>query len=204
VTSPLHDDQATSARTRPLRELGDIFDALERLPVPIFAIDRNMTIRWLNSASRRLVGDREGEPFTEVLDPGSIPIANQAFAQKIVGNVASTEYDVTLRKRDGTLVRAEISSVPFRGNQSIAGVFGLAAIDEQTPPPRAADGEVSLTPRQAQVLHLLARGCSTEQMADELGVAEDTIRNHIRAIFRRLDVHSRLEAVIVAHEHRLI
>jgi PAS domain S-box-containing protein len=110
--------------TRQLRDLGDIFDALERLPVPIFAIDRDMTIRWLNSASRELVGDREGDPFTEVLDPGSIPAANQAFAQKVLGNIPSTEYDVTLRTRDGTLVRAEISSVPVRGGQSIAGVFG--------------------------------------------------------------------------------
>jgi DNA-binding CsgD family transcriptional regulator len=191
-------------RTRPLRDLGDVFDALERLPVPIFAIDRDMTIRWLNGASRELVGDREGDPFTEVLEPGSVPAANQAFAQKVLGNVPSTEYEVTLRKRDGTLVSAEISSVPVRGGQSIAGVFGLVAVDEQAPPKRAADGEVSLTPRQAQVMHLLARGCSTEQMADELGVAQDTIRNHVRAILRRLGVHSRLEAVIEAHQRRLV
>ena len=41
-------------------------------------------------------------------------------------------------------------------------------------------------------------------MADELGVAQDTIRNHVRAILRRLGVHSRLEAVIEAHERRLV
>ncbi len=191
-------------RTRPLHELGDIFDALERLPVPIFAIDRDMTIRWLNRASRELVGDHEGNPFTDVLEPGSVPTANRAFAQKIVGNVASTEYEVTLRKRDGSLVRAEVSSVPVHGDRNIAGVFGLVTLDDQAPPPRATDGEITLTPRQAQVLHLLARGCSTEQMADELGVAPDTVRNHVRAILRRLGVHSRLEAVIEAHRRRLV
>jgi PAS domain S-box-containing protein len=198
------DDSTNGRRTRPLRELGDIFDALERLPVPIFAINRDMTIQWLNRAARQLVGDLEGRPFTDVLEPGSVPLARQAFAQKIVGNVASTEYDLTLRTRDGTPVRAEISSVPVRGGQSIAGVFGLVSVDEQAVPARAADGEVSLTPRQAQVLHLLARGCSTEQMADELGVARETVRNHVRAILRRLGVHSRLEAVIEAHERRLV
>lgn len=192
------------ARTRPLRELGDIFDALERLPVPIFAIDRDMTLRWMNRASRELVGDCEGENFANVLEPGSVPVANRAFAGKILGTVASTEYEVTLRRRDGGLVRAEISSVPVCGDHRIAGVFGLAEIDEQARPGRATDGEVSLTPRQAQVLHLLARGCSTEQMADELGVAVDTVRNHIRAILRRLGVHSRLEAVIEAHERHLV
>jgi PAS domain S-box-containing protein len=196
-------DQA-GTRTRSLRELGDILDALERLPVPIFAADRDMRIRWLNQAAREIVGDREGEKFTELLEPGSVPVANQAFAQKIVGSVESTEYRVTLRTKDGTLVRAEISSVAIRGSQTIAGVFGLATIDEQVPRAPAADADVSLTPRQAQVLQLLARGCSTEQMADQLGVAHDTIRNHVRAILRRLGVHSRLEAVIEAHQRGLV
>jgi PAS domain S-box-containing protein len=191
-------------RTHPLQELGDILDALERLPVPIFAIGRDTTIRWLNRASRELVGDREGERFTNVLEPGSVPVASQAFAQKILGTVASTEYEVTLRTRDGGLVRAEVSTVPVRGGHRIAGVFGLAEIDEQATVARATDGEVSLTPRQAQVLHLLARGCSTEQMADELGVAVETVRNHIRAILRRLGAHSRLEAVLEAHNRGLV
>jgi DNA-binding CsgD family transcriptional regulator len=191
-------------QTRPLRELGDILDALERLPVPVFALDHATTIRWLNRASRELVGDREGERFTNVLEPGSIPVASQAHARKILGSVASTEYEVTLRKQDGSLARAEISSVPIHDGESITGVFGLVEVDEGTPSARAADGEVSLTPRQAQVLHLLARGCSTEQMADELGVAVDTVRNHVRDVLRRLGVHSRLEAVIQAHERRLV
>src|SRR3954453_9351316 len=107
-------------RARPLRDLGHIFEALERLPVPTFAVGRDMTIRWLNAASRELVGDRVGERFTNVLEAGSVSAAKQAFAKKLVGTVASTEYDVTLRKRDGTLVRAEISSVPVHGDRSIA------------------------------------------------------------------------------------
>lgn len=195
---------STGLRTQPLEDLGDIPDALERLPVPIFAINRNMTIRWLNSASRELIGDCVGERFESVLEPGSVPVATQAFARKILGRVASTEYEVTLRRRDGTLVRAEISSVPVNGGRSVAGVFGLAEVNEDAPPTRASDGQISLTPRQAQVLHLLARGCSTEQMADELGVAVDTVRNHVRDVLRRLGVHSRLEAVIEAHERRLV
>jgi PAS domain S-box-containing protein len=198
------DDSANGLRTRPLEELGDIFDALERLPVPIFAVGRNGVIRWLNRAARELVGDREGHQFADVLEPGSVPAAKDAFAQKLVGDVPSTEYEVTLRSQDGSLVRAEVSSVAVRDDETIAGVFGLVAIDPEMSPMRATDGEVSLTPRQAQVLQLLARGCSTEQMADELGIAPETVRNHVRAILHRLGVHSRLEAVIEAHNRRLV
>ena len=160
-------------------------------------------IRWLNRASREIIGDRAGEPFAAVLEPGSVPTAKQAFAQKIVGDIPSTEYEVTLRAVDGTLVRAEVSTVVVRDDESIAGVFGLATIDTEAPT-RTADSQVELTPRQAQVLHLLARGCSTEQMAEELGIAQDTVRNHVREILHRLGVHSRLEAVIEAHERRLV
>jgi PAS domain S-box-containing protein len=198
--SNLEDGSSTLA----LRALGDILDALERLPVPVFAIDRDMTIRWLNSASQALVGAREGEQFTDLLEPASVPAAKQAFAQKVVGNVASTEYEVTLRRPDGTLVHAEISSVPIQDDGMVAGVFGLARIDDDVRARRAGDGEISLTPRQAQVLHLLARGCSTEQMADELSIAPDTVQNHVRGILRRLGVHSRLEAVIEAHKRHLV
>jgi DNA-binding CsgD family transcriptional regulator len=194
----------SAGQTNHLDELGDVGDALERLPVPVFAIDRGMTIRWLNRASRELIGDHQGERFTEVLEQSSIPVANKAFAQKIMGGTPFTEYDVTLRRLDGSLVRAEISSVVIRGGDHIAGVFGLANVDEQASPRRAADGDVSLTPRQGQVLHLLAQGCSTEQMAGELGVAPDTIRNHVRAVLHRLGVHSRLEAVIQAHARNLV
>jgi DNA-binding NarL/FixJ family response regulator len=160
-------------------------------------------IRWLNRASREVIGDRTGEPFADALDPGSVPVAKQAFAQKVVGDISSTEYEVTLRAADGTLVRAEISTVAVRDDEMIAGVFGLATIDTEAPT-RVADSQMSLTPRQAQILHLLARGCSTEQMATELGITQDTVRNHIREILRRLGVHSRLEAVIEAHERRLV
>jgi DNA-binding NarL/FixJ family response regulator len=163
-----------------------------------------MIIRWLNGASRELVGDRVGQRFTDVLEPASVPVANRAFAQKVVGGVPATEYEVAVRTLDGSVVQAEISSVPVRGGERIAGVFGLAVVDGQTPPRRSANDDIALTPRQAQVLHLLARGSSTEQMARELGVAPDTIRNHVRAILHKLGVHSRLEAVIAAHQRGLV
>jgi DNA-binding CsgD family transcriptional regulator len=197
-------DPPSIGDTQSLRDLGDIFDALDRLPVPVFAIDRDMNIRWLNAASRDLVGDRQGEKFSDVLDPASVPVANQMFAQKIVGSVPATEYEVTLRTRDGSLVKADVSSVAVQGGEHVAGVFGLVDIKDGGPRRTEVDEDLSLTPRQGQVLHLLARGCSTEQMAGELGVTEHTIRNHVRAILHRLGVHSRLEAVIEAHERNLV
>jgi DNA-binding NarL/FixJ family response regulator len=53
-------------------------------------------------------------------------------------------------------------------------------------------------------LALLERGRSTEQIAAELHLSVETVRNHIRAILRALGVHSRLEAVAVSHQRHLV
>lgn len=53
----------------------------------------------------------------------------------------------------------------------------------------------SLTPRQIEVLHLLARGASNKEIARLLGVAEGTVRIHVTAILRALKVRNRGQAV---------
>jgi DNA-binding NarL/FixJ family response regulator len=54
------------------------------------------------------------------------------------------------------------------------------------------------------VLTLLADGASTEEIAKALALSEETVRNHIRQLLRRLGVHSRLAAVAYARRHRLL
>jgi DNA-binding NarL/FixJ family response regulator len=59
--------------------------------------------------------------------------------------------------------------------------------------------DLHLTPRQAEVLDLLERGRSTNQIAAELHLSIETVRNHIRHLLRAVGAHSRLEAVAIAH-----
>ncbi|HEY2218548.1 MAG TPA: LuxR C-terminal-related transcriptional regulator, partial [Gaiellaceae bacterium] len=61
-----------------------------------------------------------------------------------------------------------------------------------------------LTPRQVEVLHLLERGHSTMQIADELHLSPETVRNHIRRLMRALGAHSRIEAVFLARPERAV
>ncbi len=53
----------------------------------------------------------------------------------------------------------------------------------------------SLSPAQNRTLHELAQGYSYKEIADHLGITLDGVRNHIRKIYERLHVHSRMEAV---------
>ena len=63
---------------------------------------------------------------------------------------------------------------------------------------------VRLTPRQREVLVLLAAGVRVKRIASALGISETTARNHVRVLLRQLDSHSQLEAVARAREWRLV
>jgi two-component system, NarL family, response regulator LiaR len=56
-----------------------------------------------------------------------------------------------------------------------------------------------LTPREWEVLDLLCAGLSVDQIADELVLARDTVRTHVKRLLRKLGAHSQAEAVAIAN-----
>lgn len=178
-------------------------EALERISVPSYVLDRNGRVRWLNAAAEALVGDARGRPFTSLIAPEDVARARARFADRMRGAPA-TDFAVDLITLGGGRVRVEISSVALRARDHHAiGVFGLAV---RAPGAVHSGGhaEHRLTPRQAQVLRLLATGASTEQIAAALHLSRETVRNHVRHVLRALGARSRLEAVAIAHREGLV
>lgn len=70
----------------------------------------------------------------------------------------------------------------------------------------ATSGEeaASLTQRERQVLVQLAHGHSTAEIASALVISESTVRNYIQRILNKLQVHSRLEAVVYAYRNGIV
>jgi len=60
-----------------------------------------------------------------------------------------------------------------------------------------------LTPREKEILCLLAEGQSNKVIARNLGITDGTVKLHVKAILRKLDVHSRVEAAVIAVEQNL-
>jgi len=61
-----------------------------------------------------------------------------------------------------------------------------------------------ITPRERQILSLMADGADNRAIAGELGIAYGTVRTHVRSLLEKLESSSRLQAVVTARERRLL
>lgn len=186
-----------------LVDLGaNVESALERVRVPAYIIDRDGIIRWINPAAERIVGNVRGRQMTSVLAPEERRRGREIFTRNLLGPPEGSDNRGILLTEDGERFTAELSAVPLERGGHVIGVFGQMKDVEDTPAPLA---HPRLTPRQSEVLRLLEHGRSTDQIAKELSVSVETVRNHVRNLMQALGVHSRLEAVAVArHEHLIV
>jgi two-component system nitrate/nitrite response regulator NarL len=89
-----------------------------------------------------------------------------------------------------TVVAPELTPV-------LARVVQGDAIEEQHAESSPFD---ELTPREVEILCLLAEGQSNKLIARNLGISDGTVKLHVKAILRKLEVHSRVEAAVMAVE----
>ncbi len=137
-------------------------------------------------------------------------------------------FELDVRTESGELIPAHFSIVVLPGPRprQYTLVHFLAKVDRQreasalirriltdqpTPPvSRPVTGDApsatspALTSREIQILRLLAEGASTQGIADSLFISVATTRNHVQNILRKLDVHSKLEAVSLALRTHLL
>jgi PAS domain S-box-containing protein len=181
----------------PTLDVVHLEEVLEHVNVPSYHIDPTGIVRWLNAAARNIVGDVRGAQFTSVVAHEETRRARELFARKVIGAATVTDAVVQVVAADGGRVAVEISSVPLYRGDHLVGVFGQVSDLIEEP---HAHPELHLTPRQAEVLGLLERGHTTKQIAQELHLSIETVRNHVKRLLGTLGAHSRLEAVAIAHE----
>jgi DNA-binding CsgD family transcriptional regulator len=181
----------------------DILDTLDPIRVPAFIVDSQRRLRWQNAASIELLGDLRGRLDSSIgLDSKDLECVRAAYVRKVNGATHS-EVEVSLPRPNGTPVRLALSSVPLRDPDGVLiGTFGVAQVIGELESAAAKVGPLS--PREHETLTLLAEGHSTATMAERMGIAKETVRNHVKRVLRALDARSRVEAVAKARRIGLI
>jgi PAS domain S-box-containing protein len=195
----------------------------------ILGINR-AAVELLGYDSKRSLG-RNLHRLMHVRDTFGNRLSGQQFAfyEMVSRSEPVRSFDIEVRKASGETLRVAVSVIVLLepGAEDYSLVYQLRPIyrrrkadeaierilaargnpDEDplklrnhVPPPEALD----LTTRQIEILKLMARGASAHEMSTTLGISVNTVRTHIQRIFRRLEVHSQLEAVAVAFRERLI
>jgi DNA-binding CsgD family transcriptional regulator len=176
---------------------------LEAIAVPAYIVDNDLRVRWQNAASRELVGDLRGrlEDNSQIVAE-DLDRVREAFAQKQNG-AEHTELELSMLRRDGALMRVAVSSAPLKNQAgAMIGSFGLVQVLRELEP--ASERPPRLSPRERETLTLLAAGHSTAEIAEQMAISKETVRNHIKRVLSGLDANSRVEAVAKARRAGLV
>ena len=113
-----------------------------------------------------------------------------------------TWHDACHALRDEETSRLELAAARSAFERLCARA-DLARVDRVNPPPPSRAG-TKLSPRERQVLGLIAEGGTNKAIAARLSVSERTVDRHVSNILMKLDVPSRAAAVAIAYEHELL
>lgn len=140
-------------------------------------------------------------PVIVVADNETPELLRNLKLHGVSGFVARSESaDTVKRVVDAVLCRVPGARRGRSDQQTVQLPVVSAPIDEQSVPQRPS----RLTPRQLQVLRSLAQGKPNKLIARDLDVSENTVKAHLKAVFRVLGARNRTEAVTRATQLRLI
>lgn len=167
---------------------------LGALPVPAYTNDLRGFVTWQNAAAQAIMGDLRGVHYSKAVPTAELQRARETWAAVTLSG-ATRRRTGSFRTADGELAKLEVIVAPIRVDGDIVGVFGIAIPSNDLPRTSAT---AQLSPRQLDVLRLLVQAKSTSQIAADLHLAPETVRNHVRSLLKALGARSRLEATLVA------
>lgn len=208
-------------------EMLAVLETLALSDEAMFVIDDRQRIVFWNQGMQQLLGFTHdqvaGRTCCSAL-AGTDGFGNRYCSGKcaVVGIAAKGDnvrpYRLSYRSKAGEFVPLEISVVRFTLRVSkrllLAHIVRpvetpMMAVVEAAAPLRKSEPRTDararqLTTREIDILERLARGQSAQIVAQELGISPITARNHLHHLFKKLEVHSRSEAVALAYRMKLV
>ena len=115
-------------------------------------------------------------------------------------SAGSSRMEAAIPAREARKIASDLGARPLQGELDLlAQRARLDLADHSAQEPLDQDNALGLTPREREVLQLLARGCTNREIATELVISTKTASVHVSHILRKLDVPSRIDAARIAH-----
>jgi DNA-binding NarL/FixJ family response regulator len=167
---------------------------VDTLSEAVVVRDERGTVVFVNAAAERFAGIQAPDAALVMLTGhGDDAVLRVAVGAGCTGFVTKDDAVVDLVRA----IRAVHDGVAALDAQRVARLARPAGMDAQR-------GPSALTDRELEVLWMLAEGASTHRIAERLFISVNTARNHVQRVIRKLDAHSRLEAVAAARRAGLL
>ncbi|MBV8943234.1 MAG: response regulator transcription factor [Solirubrobacterales bacterium] len=176
-------------------------DSVKRLKPDVVLMDIRMPEMDGIEATRRII-QSDGDPAVRVLMLTTFDLDEYV-------------YDALSAGASGFLLKDVPADQLVQGIRLVAAGDALLApsvtrrlIEEFSKGPRSRQEKPAaleeLTPRELEVVTLIARGMSNQEIAEELVVSETTIKTHVARVLMKLGVRDRVQAVVLAYESGLV
>jgi DNA-binding NarL/FixJ family response regulator len=155
----------------------------------IVLMDLSMPVLDGIEATRRIVAS--GTP-TRI-----VALTSFSDRDRILAAVAAGCYGYLLKDSEPEELLRGIRAAAAGGAPFDPRVAGTLLQSFSTP----ATATPQLTPREQEVLQLVARGMANKEIARRLGITEKTVKAHLTSVFQRIGVEDRTQAALWAHDH---
>jgi two-component system response regulator DegU len=182
----------------------EVLKSIDNLPPDVALLDLDGSLESGLDLARKI---KQRSPNIGVVILTSNPDDNQLFLALKAQAVAYLNKEVTEQQLIETVRRVARGEHPINEaltNRPKLAEHVLQQFQELTSRSEAEAFISPLTPREIQILEYIAKGYLNKQIAAELGISEQTIKNHVTSILRKLNANARTEAVVVAIKQGLI
>jgi PAS domain S-box-containing protein len=181
---------------------------VDSLVVPASLHDVDGRFVHMNAAAERASGysnaQMVGRHVTDLLRPEGRAVVETQF-RRAAEHGEPTDFETVFVDAAGQLRGVRAQHLPLRDDDTIVGVLTLAFDVRRAPTePIYFKPDPRLTPRQREILELIASGLSTAEVARELTLSPETVRNHLRNASKELRAHTRVEAIATAQRLGLL
>jgi PAS domain S-box-containing protein len=190
----------------PGRSHGIETSLVDHLAVPASLHEVDGRFLHMNAAAEFACGktnaEMVGAPLTALLPPETHKHVMARF-RHVVEHREPNDFETVFIDGGGSLRGARVLQLPLTNSVGTIGVL-ILAFDVVRLPSVPNGRELRLTPRQREILDLVAAGLSVAEIASELTISRETVRNHLYGSFRELGAHNRVEAIAIAQREGLL